>query len=290
MTDIAKEEEPPAEPVEDEKTRYTRIYRKVLQWTPPENESELTQKSFDTAMAWEALLTLPSCQEMMIKEANQKRLNLVVGVNVTQEFPWKQIIYRELRNNLFDDLSNGQVLYNAFQGYDPDSPVLVGYVPTITQDIDDPTQGDPFICFVNPSDAKIALGIIRNLEMFERMLINKRLIRQPYKWLSLGSENEVNLSIALRYHEAVDVEIQSVYPLTIPAVKKFSFRLSNDVRDGYVELIPSENARFENVLRRRITVGIQSSYPRIDIEQQTDPTFPTNAWAQYLYEINEDGK
>ena len=271
-------------------SRFLRVFRKVIQWTPPENENDLTPNSFDTSMAWEALLTLPSCQEMMIKELSQKRLNLVVGVNVTQEFPWKQIIYRDLRNNLFDDLSNSQVLHNAFQGYDLDSPVLVGYVPIITQDLDDPPHGDPFVCYVNPADAKIALGIIRNMEMFERLLIDKRLIRQPGKWYSMGSEFEVNLSIAHRYHEAVDVEIQSVYPLTIPAVKKFTFRLSNDVRDGYVELVPSETSRFDNVLRRRVTVGIQSSNSRIDIEQQTDPTFPTNAWAQYLYEINEDGK
>lgn len=264
-------------------------YRSVIQWTPPENEYELTETSFDTNLAWEALLRLPTCQEMMIKDSNQKLLNLVVGVNVTQEFPWKQIPFRNLRDNLFDDLSNGQLLHNAFQGYDLDSHILVGYVPLITQDLEEPPSGDPFVLYINPGDAKLALAIIRNLETFERLMINKRLMRQPRKWVSLGSEDEVNLTIAQRYHEPVDVEIQSVYPLTIPADKEFSFRLSKDVRDGYVELVPAENARFENVSRRRITVGIQSSFPRIDIEQQTDPTFPTNAWAQYLYEINEEG-
>ncbi|XP_046802728.1 dynein axonemal intermediate chain 3 [Lucilia cuprina] len=288
MAEITNTEEPPAEPVEDERTKFIRINRQVLQWTPPENEYELTESSYDINMAWDALLTLPTCQEMMIKEANQKLLNLVVGINVTQEFPWKQIPYKELRDNLFDDLSNGQLLHNAFQGYDLDSHVLVGYVPIITQDMEEPPAGDPFVLYVNPADAKLALAIIRNLETFERLIINKRLLRQPRKWVSFGSEDEVNLTIAQRYHEPVDVEIQSVYPLTIPANKEFSFRLTKDVRDGYVELIPAENARFENVSRRRITVGIQSSFPRIDIEQQTDPTFPTNAWAQYLYEIDEE--
>ncbi|KAM7350388.1 missing minor mitochondria [Cochliomyia hominivorax] len=288
MSELPNPEEDPAEPIEDERTKFIRLYRKVLEWTPPEHEYEITSASFDTNLAWEALLSLPSCQEIMIKDANQKLLNLVVGVNVTEEFPWKQIPYKQLRDNLLDDLSNGQLLYNAFQGYDLDSHVLMGYVPLITQELDEPPSGDPFVLYINPADAKLALAIIRNLESFERLMINKRLLRQPRKWVSLGSEDEVNLTIAQRYHEPVDVEIQSVYPLNIPADKEFSFRLSKDVRDGYVELIPAENAIFENVSRRRITVGIQSSFPRIDIEQQTDPTFPTNAWAQYLYEINEE--
>lgn len=215
---------------------------------------------------------------------------MVVGVNVTQEFPWKQIPFRQLRDYLFDDLPNGQMYHNAFQGFDADSHVLIGYVPQITQDAEDPPPGDPFVMYIDPADAKLALAIIRNLESYERLTISKRLLKLPRAWVSLGSEDEVNLTISHRYHEPVDVEIQSVYPLNIPAEKMFTFRLTKDVRDGYVELVPSESARFENVVRRRITVGIQSAMPRIDIEQQTDPTFPTNAWAQYFYEINEDGE
>ncbi|XP_073835088.1 missing minor mitochondria isoform X2 [Musca autumnalis] len=287
MAESAVSGEEPKEEVEDERTKFLRINKNILKWKAPANEFEPVEH-FDTAKAWDALLSLPSCQEIMIPESNQRRLHMVVGENVTQEFPWKEIQYRNLRDNLFDDLPNGQMYYNAFQGYDIDSHVLLGYVPLLTQDMDDPPPGDPFVMYIDPTDAKLALVIIRNLENYERLMISRRLQRLPRAWVSLGSENEVNLTISQRYHEPVDVEIQSVYPLNIPAEKKFSFRMSRDVRDGYVELIPSDSARFDNVARRRITVGIQSAMPRIDIEQQTDPTFPTNAWAQYLYEINED--
>lgn len=260
-----------------------------MEWSPPENEYEIRENSFDTALAWEALLTLPSCQEMMLKEPVQKILNLKVGLNVTEEFPWKQITFRKLRD-VFDEIPNGQVLHNTFQSYQLDDHVLVGYAPLITQSMDDAPAGDPFVLYVDPADAKLALTIIRNIETFERLLMNKRLFKQPRKWVSLGSEDEVNLTLTHRHYEAVEVEIQSVYPLTIPANKEFSPRLSGDARDGYVELLPPEGANFENVFRRRITVGIQSSFPRVDVEQQTDPTFPTNAWAQYLYEVEENGR
>uniref|UniRef100_A0A1I8M5P3 WD domain protein n=1 Tax=Musca domestica TaxID=7370 RepID=A0A1I8M5P3_MUSDO len=287
MAEAVTGAEEPKEEVEDERTKFLRINKNILKWKAPKNEFEPVEY-FDTAKAWDALLSMPSCQEIMIQEANQRRLHMVVGEHVTQEFPWKEIPYRNLRDYLFDDLPNGQMYYNAFQNYDVDGHVLIGYVPLLTQDSDDPPPGDPFVMYIDPADAKLALSIIRNMETYERLMISKRLQKVPRAWVSLGSEDEVNLTISQRYHESVDVEIQSVYPLNIPAEKKFSFRMSGDVRDGYVELIPSDSARFDNVARRRITVGIQSAMPRIDIEQQTDPTFPTNAWAQYLYEINED--
>uniref|UniRef100_A0A1I8PHP8 WD repeat-containing protein 63 n=1 Tax=Stomoxys calcitrans TaxID=35570 RepID=A0A1I8PHP8_STOCA len=287
MSETPQLEDEPKEEPEDERTKFLRINENILNWKAPAKDTDPIEH-FDVTQAWDAILALPSCQEIMIQVSNQRRLNLVVGVNVTQEFPWKQIPFRSLRDHLFDELPNGQTYHNAFQGYEADNQVLIGYVPLITQDAEDPPPGDPFVMFVDPYDAKLALVIIRNLESYERLMINKRLQRLPRAWVSLGSEDEVNLTISHRYQDPVDVEIQSVYPLNLPANKEFTFRFTKDVRDGYVELVTSESARFDNVARRRITVGIQSAMPRRDIEQQTDPTFPTNAWAQYLYEIKED--
>uniref|UniRef100_A0A1A9W231 WD repeat-containing protein 63 n=1 Tax=Glossina brevipalpis TaxID=37001 RepID=A0A1A9W231_9MUSC len=271
------------EDIKNPKTRFQKTYQSVIKWKAPENEDD-PLPYFDTNKAWDALLALPSCQELQIKPPSQKKVNLVVGVNVTQEFPWKQIPFRVLRNNLFDDLQHGQFYHTMFQGFKLENHVLLGYAPILTQNMEIPPDGDPFIMYVNPEDAKVALSIIRNIETYERLYYNNKLLKKPGRWLSYGSENEV--ATERLFHEPVDVEIQSVYPLTIPAKKKFSFRFTKDVRDGYVQLIPAEGARFDNVVRRRITVGIQSSMPQSTVEQQTDPTFPTNAWAQYLYEIN----
>uniref|UniRef100_A0A1B0G8D4 WD repeat-containing protein 63 n=1 Tax=Glossina morsitans morsitans TaxID=37546 RepID=A0A1B0G8D4_GLOMM len=274
--------------IKNPKARFQKTYQKVIKWKAPENEDD-PLPYFDTAKAWEALLALPSCQELQINRPSfQKKLNLVVGVNVTQEFPWKQITYRVLRNNLFDDLPHGQFYFTMFQGFKLENHVLLGYAPILTQNMEIPPDGDPFIMYVNPDDAKVALSIIRNMETYERLYYNNKLLKKPGRWLSYGSENEV--ATEKLFHEPVDVEIQSVYPMTIPAQKKFSFRFTKDVRDGYVQLVPAEGVRFDNVVRRRITVGIQTSMSQSTVEQQTDPTFPTNAWAQYLYEVKaEDG-
>uniref|UniRef100_A0A1A9Z5U5 WD repeat-containing protein 63 n=1 Tax=Glossina pallidipes TaxID=7398 RepID=A0A1A9Z5U5_GLOPL len=273
--------------IKNPKARFQKTYQKVIKWKAPENEDD-PLPYFDTAKAWEGLLALPSCQELHIKPSFQKKLDLVIGVNVTQEFPWKQIPYRVLRNNLFDDLPHGEFYLAMFQGFKLENHVLLGYAPILTQNMEIPPDGDPFIMYVNPDDAKVALSIIRNMETYERLYYNNKLLKKPGRWLSYGSENEV--ATEKLFHEPVDVEIQSVYPMTIPAQKKFSFRFTKDVRDGYVQLVPAEGARFDNVVRRRVTVGIQTSMSQSTVEQQTDPTFPTNAWAQYLYEVKaEDG-
>lgn len=209
-----------------------------------------------------------------------------MGVNITQEFPWKHLPLKTILP-MFNELPHSKFYHDAFQDYNPEHHVLLGYVPIITQNMEQPPDGDPFLLYVNAEDAKLALSIIKNLETYERLIYNNKLVKRPKPWHSLGSELEMYLDDTVQ--EVVGVEIQSVYPLSIPANKVFTQRLTKDVRDGYVELVPREDMRFENVLRKRITVGVQAVQPVSNTLQQTNPTFPTNAWAQYLYEVGENG-
>jgi dynein intermediate chain 3, axonemal len=83
-----------------------------------------------------------------------------------------------------------------------------------------------------------------------------------------------------------DEQIQSVYPMRY-SDGNFKYRFSDDVRDGYAELLPDKKVHFENVHRKMIDRAVQSGASKVTEEQQTDPTFPTNAWSQYLYELEE---
>lgn len=214
---------------------------------------------------------------------------MLVGINVSQEFPWKQIKFKDLRANVFDEIENSSILYDMFQGFELDYNVLVGYAPILTQNAEEVPEGDPFVMYSNPDDARTALSIIRNIESFERWKLHKRLVKKPRRWVSLKSEDEVDLTLQQRYEDGVKVEIQSVYPTVIPADKEFKFRRAEDVRDGYVELLPGDT-KFDMITKRRVNMAIMAGRVRVDLEQQTDPTFPTNAVAQYLYEIKEGGK
>jgi len=110
--------------------------------------------------------------------------------------------------------------------------------------------------------------------------------KAPRVWKSLGSEKEVDRFRVKQQTDTIDVELQSVYPVKHSKNAKLSIRKVEDARDGYVELVPGR-LKFDNVLRKRIDTSVQSAPSRVATEQQTDPTFPTNAWSQYLYEINE---
>ncbi|BFF97794.1 WD repeat-containing protein 63 [Drosophila madeirensis] len=256
---------------------------------PDSDEEQLgdLRQLYNVHESWRTLLSLPSCQKVMVSENVQKSMHIEVGVNVTQEFPWKQVTYKDLRDILFEELENVIDLMKQFKGFNPDNYVLIGFCPILTESDEDPPEGDPFIFFSSPKDAKTAMGIIQNMEAFERWRMQRRLRKKPRRWVSQGTENEMTILVEHFKDEPIDVEIQSVYPIQEPKHLAFDYRLARDVRDGVIELLPNENVKFDNVTRRRITVAVQSAPALIHREQQTNPTFPSNAWSQYLYEIDE---
>ncbi|XP_022214171.2 dynein intermediate chain 3, axonemal [Drosophila obscura] len=256
----------------------------------PESDEELVgdlRQLYNVHESWRTLLSLPSCQKVMVSENAQKNMHIEVGLNVTQEFPWKQVTFKDLRDILFEELENVIDLMKLFKNFNQDNYVLIGFCPLLTEADEDPPEGDPFIFFSNPKDTKTAMGIIQNMEAFERWRMQRRLRKKPRRWVSQGTENEMTILVEHFKDEPIDVEIQSVYPIQEPKHLAFDYRMARDVRDGVIELLPNENIKFDNVTRRRITVSVQSAPALIHREQQTNPTFPSNAWSQYLYEIDE---
>lgn len=235
----------------------------------------------------------------------QKKLGLEIGKNVSQEYPWKQIKFKKLIQLFDDDLEIENLkksfdikdlgqLHEKFLNIKSDDLILVGYLPSImiieSDQNDEIDENDYFIFYGSNESAKKAGDIIINIEKYENWLLNKKLLKKTKGWISKGSELEVDLIAKTKEHkQIIEVEFQSVYPILRKKIQ-LSERLANDVRDGYIELIPSDDKKFENIYRRRVDIGIQSSNKRINLEQQTEPTFPSNAWSQYAYEIDQNGK
>lgn len=211
-------------------------------------------------------------------------MGLEIGVNVTAEHPWKQV----KRDTILDYIvENGTPeidhLRKQVSEMTDDELVLVGYAHSLSDD-----DNDIFIFFENATVAKEAGLIIEKIEANERRKAKAAIIKKPNEWKSLGSEIEVDLCVKPTKVELIDVEIQSICRVN-HEYKPFQMRLADDVRDGYIELLPKK-LEFKNIDRLTVDVSIQSAPPRVHLEQQTEPTFPANAWAQYLYEIADDGK
>lgn len=222
-----------------------------------------------------------NCTKIVLTIEKQREMAIEIGVNLSAEHPWKQIG----RNVLLDFLEFDGAEMLAFQrrlkAMKPDDILLVGYAASMSED------EDTFLVFNDYETSKEASRLIERLEAFERRRARRALIKQPRKWKSFGSEASVDLfSKRIRDH-VVDVEVQSVFPFT-HSTEPFTLRMVADVRDGYVELVPRKEIAISNVFRRTVDAYVQSAPPNVDLEQQTDPTFPTNAWSQYLYEIGQE--
>lgn len=203
-----------------------------------------------------------------------------MGPNVSSEKPWKQIRKEILEDYLPDDTSALMDLKIKLREMEQGQLVLFGYAPQFSD------QDDVFVVFENERVAKEASEIIRKLEILDRLKARNLVIKQPRKWETNGSEKEVDLFKPERRENSSYVEVQSTYPIR-KANSVFTIRLCEDLRDGYVELVPGRHV-IETVYKKTNDMPIQCGSIPCHKYQQTDPTFPTNAWSQYLYEIRKE--
>lgn len=210
---------------------------------------------------------------------SQRDLGIEVGPNVSSEMGWKEIKKEVLEEFLPYGPESDQIKARI-NSLNRGELILVGFMQHLSED------EDTFIVFADMAAAQKVSHILRKREAFYRTKIIKSFIKYPRPWESLGSEVEVDILVKKPVENVKDVEIQTIYPIK-SSNAVFELRLSDDARDGYVELLPGR-IKFDNIQRKRIDMAIQSNPMRISLEQQTDPTFPSNAWSQYLYEIKRE--
>lgn len=253
-----------------------------------DDEDKILLDGFNVMTARNRLTSYEHCTQISLDLDQQKGLELEIGVNVSYENPWKIVGKQLLLDHLRVDETSKQEIKDfsaKLCELDDDDFVLVGYALPLSADIND---SDAFLFYVDPESSKESLNLIQKLEAFERQNINRTIYKYPRPWKSLGSEKEVDLQVETKHRPRIEVEIQRLCPLKESATK-LSFRLAEDVRDGYVELISKDNS-FDLIYLKSVSVGIQSAAERVESEQQTDPKFPENSWTQYLYEIKPDCK
>lgn len=206
-----------------------------------------------------------------------------MGVNITAEHPFKQIKRSIILDSLTDESYEIEKLRDMLNRSEMDM-VLIGYIPISTVS----GSQDKFLFFPNDSIAREASEIIEKLEASERRKSNRSIYKRPRPWKSLGSEREVDFLVDRENKKSVDVDIQCIYKVN-HAHTPFTQRLVADARDGYIDLVLKKGV-FANLERKRVDIPIQSSAKRVTREQQTDPTFPSDEWSQYLYQIEENGE
>lgn len=248
-----------------------------------DDEDRALLEGFNVLSARHRLVSYDHCTTIVFDQEQQRALKLQVGVHISEENPWKQIRKKLLLDCIPDEAASPDIIEFRIKlnDVDDDAFVLVGFAAAIT----DIENTNTFLLYADPESTKECVTLIQRLEAFERQRVNKTIFKYPRRWQSLGSEIEVDLQVETKPIDKVEVEIQRLCTSN-RAPEQLSFRFAEDVRDGYVELV--SKTKYDVVMRNTVSVAVQSAAQRIESEQQTDPTFPANAWAQYSYELPID--
>lgn len=202
----------------------------------------------------------------------QRELGCAVGEHVFLEYPWAYVS-RETVSRLANTEGSPLELYrDKIEMYGGDT-FLVGYSSTQLSGC------DFVICLTEDARSVIAK---RNADISRRIWneVIQKIRRTGGSWKTLASETTLDETSIKNTRELFEVEVS--FPLkSLGLNRKLCDRLSGDSSDSYVELIPYE--RFENIRRRCISRMIQTHLEPREIQVQTYPGYPKNAWTQYVY-------
>uniref|UniRef100_A0A182QVK8 WD repeat-containing protein 63 n=1 Tax=Anopheles farauti TaxID=69004 RepID=A0A182QVK8_9DIPT len=244
----------------------------------PDDEEVSMIIGFEENEARQKLHNFPKCSRLVISPDLQAELGMEIGTAVSVEHPWKEIKKEILEDHLPGKTKVQRQLKDKLKEMESGKLILVGYLPDQSTE-----EEDLFAVFTDIRETREARELIRRLELVERLSAAAAMRKKPRRWQSRGSEQHVECFIPQMRTNVVNVESQSIFPAQRVSTYRFRMRMVGDARDGYVELVP--RTAFRNIVRKSVDFGVQLRPQKVHKFQQTDPTFPTNAWSQYLYEI-----
>ncbi|XP_011700418.1 PREDICTED: WD repeat-containing protein 63-like [Wasmannia auropunctata] len=203
----------------------------------------------------------------------QRELGCSVGEHVFLEYPWAYVS-REVVLRLASVAGSSLEPYrDRIEAYGGDT-FLVGYSST------ELTGRDFVICLTE--DARSAI-VRRNADINKeiRSKIIQTIEKTGRSWKYLESETIVDEDLVGSTREFFEMDV-CLPTKSLGLNRQLCDRSSEGSWDSYVELIPYE--RFENVERKCVSKMIQTHFEPREIEVQTYPGYPKNAWTQYSYE------
>lgn len=216
---------------------------------------------------------IENVQHISLAPEVQQELGCLVGEHVSLEYPWAYVSREAVLRFANITGSTLESHRDKIEAYSGDT-FLIGYSSTRL------IACDFVICLTE--DAKLAIAK-RNANINKR--IQNEIIRKIRKtgksWNSPGSETALDGNVIKNVREFF--EMQVCLPIkSLGLNRNLHEKFSEKSWDSYVELMPYE--RFENVHKKCISRMIQTHFGPREIQVQTYPGHPKNAWTQYIYE------
>lgn len=218
--------------------------------------------------------------KVILEKSTQTSIGVLVGIDVTGEQPWKTVKKELLFDNIavLGDESPFAVLKPELEANE-DEEILLGYIPDETNDYD-----EFYVCLTSESKDHCGAQSTKYLKKQIKKL-EKMVHKTPKTWKSLGSEKEIDDTIIKYERPLLKLEIKTKYPKPYEP-KRFTIRSTDDVKDGYTELVPNR-LKYENVEKMRVDFAAQAVPNTISSEAQTIPKFPENVWTQCNIDDNK---
>ncbi|XP_031370075.1 WD repeat-containing protein 63-like isoform X3 [Apis dorsata] len=152
--------------------------------------------------------------------------------------------------------------------------MLIGYVPSLTE------EGQFYICLTEEGRDAIVEYIQKEREDHENRV--RTAVYKPIgKWKELTSSVEIDSMIVKNTRPLLEIELVSTADV-LNAPIHFEDRKVDDVRDGYIELLPYRQI-FENIPRKLLYNETQITPEYRTVKIQTELSVPINRWVQYEY-------
>ncbi|XP_076645715.1 dynein axonemal intermediate chain 3 [Halictus rubicundus] len=242
----------------------------------------MSRKRVKCPLGWTLLAeNIEDVERVKLDLETQRELGCVVGEHVFLEYPWAYVDRDAVAKLAKLSTSPLAAFRDRIAAYEAET-FLVGYSSNrlISEDF--------VICLTVEARRAVAVRnkIVRRA-IWDRV-IDKARKKPAAPWKSLGSESEVDETLARGQRELFEIEI--VLPGTaVGTARELCDRGSVDCRDSYLQLV-NANEDFENVERRLVCRSVQThSQPR-DTYVQTYRGYLKNAWTQYAYEDTLNGE
>ncbi|PBC26120.1 WD repeat-containing protein [Apis cerana cerana] len=220
-------------------------------------------------------LGIPGIARINLSPITQKIVGCVIGENVSTEYPWVYVRKKIIEDNidLHEDSSDFLPVKDEIYKF-PNSKMLIGYVPSLTE------EGQFYICLTEEGRDAIVEYIQKEREDHENRV--RTAVYKPIgKWKELTSSVEIDSMIVKNTRPLLEIELVSTADV-LNAPIHFEDRKVDDVRDGYIELLPYRQI-FENIPRKLLYNETQITPEYRTVKIQTELSIPINRWVQYEY-------
>ncbi|CAL7938959.1 unnamed protein product [Xylocopa violacea] len=220
-------------------------------------------------------LGVPGIARIDLSPLTQKVVGCIIGENVSTEYPWVYVRKEIIEDNidLHEESSDFLPIKDEIRKF-PDSKILIGYVPSLTE------EGQFYICLTEEG-RDVVLEYIKKQREDHENRVRTAVYKPLGEWKELGSSIEIETTIVKNTRPLLEIEVVGTADV-LNAPIQLEDRNVGDIRDGYIELLAYRQV-FENIPRKLLYNTSQITPMVREMEVQTVLSVHTNCWVQYEY-------